>query len=195
MAIGVHVQAFNAQLDAIAALTTTPFGRSLLELAGGDALALLTQSQLDARYILPSAAVPPNAMWYGFRDSGDGRLLLDQVSPFEAINVNLGTWNLTYENGALAFGYLIGINIVNVEAPNVIYGYNETPEQTAPTLMAWGLRDDNGTLSLETLNLLAGQVAPATNWNMYFDAGALAYGAQSIFEIIPNVSAGIILNY
>lgn len=195
VAIGVHVQAFNAQLDAIAALTTTPFGRALLELAGGDALALLTRSQLDARYTQPAQIPPPAAMWYGFRDSGNGVLLIDQISPFEVVNIDFSTWNLNYADGASAFGYLIGLNIVNIASAGVTYSYESTPEQTASTAMSWGFRDDNGVLIVETLNPLAGQVSPATNWNMYFDTGALAYGVQSIFEIIPNVSAGIVLNY
>ena len=194
--IGVDVQAFSNTLALIAALSTTPFGRSLLTLADANALANAGLiSIFDARYVLPSVATPPNAMWYGLRDSGDGRLLLDQVSPFEAINTGVNTWNLTYTDGAMAFGYLIALNIVNVGAAEVIYSYESTPEATAPTAIAWGLRDDNGTLILETLNPLAGQTVPASNWNMYFDTGALAYGAQGLFEIIPNVGAGIVLNY
>lgn len=194
--IGVNVQAYSETLATIAALSTTAFGRSLLTLLNADALALLTRTQLDARYVQPAQATPTNASWYGFRDTVSGELILETVGPFEPTNLSVDTWNMRYEDGALAFAYLIGLNI-NAGASNagVTYSYEVTPDATAPTAMAWGFRDANGELTLETINPLSGEVTPSPNWNMYYTNGQLAYGAQSIFEIVPVAAADIVLNY
>jgi hypothetical protein len=194
--IGANVQAYSETLAAIAALSTTAFGRSLLTLLNADALALLTRTQLDARYVQPAQATPTNASWYGFRDTVSGELILETVGPFEPTNLSVDTWNMRYEDGALAFAYLIGLNI-NAGASNagVTYSYEVTPDATAPTVMVWGFRDANGELTLETINPLSGEVTPSPNWNMYYTNGQLAYGAQSIFEIVPVAAADIVLNY
>jgi hypothetical protein len=135
-------------------------------------------------------------MWYGFRDSVNGELLLDQDSPFENIELSTDLWKLSYTNGALAFGYLIGLNIVNGVGVDILYSYELTPEATSPTGMVWGFRDDGiGGLFFETVNPLAGESVPRMAWNMFFGSGALAYGAHGIFEFVPDSGAGIVLNY
>lgn len=195
--IGVNVQAYSSTLALIAALSTTTFGRSLLTLADSDALALLTRTQLDARYVQPAQATPTNANWYGFRDMGNGELTLETVNPFEVVNLSLEDWNMQYLDGSLGFGYLIALNTnVGASEPDIVYSYETTPAATSPTAMVWGFRDSgNGELTLETINPSSGEAAPSTNWNMYYTTGQLAYGAQGIFEIVPVSVADIVLNY
>lgn len=194
--IGVDVQAYSATLAMLAALATTPFGRSLLTLADANALALLTRTQLDARYLQPAQATPTNANWYGFVDSGNGELRLETVGPFDAASLSPATWNMRYDDGALAFAYLIGLNVnTGASSAGITYSYETTPDATAPTQMTWGFRDVGGALILETINPLSGEAIPSPNWNMYYTNSQPAYGAQSIFEIVPVTAADIVLNY
>lgn len=139
-----------------------------------------------------STIPPPSALWYAFRDSTDGRLLIETASPF--LGAALGdTWNMQYTDGRPAYGYLIGINIVSSGNDGIAYLYESTPEATAPTPVVWGLRDTGGVLYLETVNPTGGGsgIAPLPAWNMRYTTGQPAYGMQSIFEIVTSISPDI----
>ena len=194
--IGSDVQAWSQTLELIAALTTTAYGRNLLTLGGAAALASGLTPTLDTRYVQPSFVPPPSAMWYAFRDAGDGRLELEYLSPFEVETRTLNDWDMRFTNGALAFGYLIAINSVTTGNAGIRYTYETTPEATVPTAIAWGLRDaGDGRLLLETINPLGGEAVPSPNWNMKYTSGMTAYGSQSLFEVSTSQLAGVVLNY
>lgn len=195
--IGADVQAFDADLASIAALATTPFGRSLLTLLDASALAAVTQTQLDARYIRPEQIPNPPLGWYGFRDVGDGSLVLETASPFDATTYPLSRWNMRYADEALALGLVIGLNTnSNVSASNIEFSYATSPDAASPTDMAWGFRDlDNGDLLFEVINPASGESIPSPNWNMGFVGGGTAWGQQGLFELFTVPDANIVLNY
>ena len=195
--IDVNVQAFDADLAAIAVLATTHFGRSLLTLLNADTLAALTQTQLDARYARPAQIPNPPLGWYGIKDVGDGSLVIETVSPFDAAAYSLDRWGMKYMDKSLALGLVIGLNInSSVSGSNVEFSYTTSPDAVSPTPIAWGFRDaGNGELFFEVVNPAGGENVPDAGWNMGFVGGGTAWGQQSLFELFTVPDKDIVLNY